>query len=341
MPGGSKDEGRIPKFVVTFLQEFGSVAFQLTCLARLGTHDWFYKVTDSASGLNVSGTPDLASSFSVASTLVLFLTLLIFTGPFVNTYLTAVDYLIIDRDFSFQLVGLVYFLGILGAHIAGAFTAAAIVTDAKDRAHLTWQIPSITNVNGYDNTGAVIEEAIAVCSLMVGFLYLKSMDNSKKERKKDEIETKKDSDKQAFKNIMPYVPMKFIMRLTLLVACVCRAFPDAHLSPHVSIYKARMGLDETWGFRIGGGLIGVLITVVWWYMRLWYTKMLEEWDGKKTEDGNNEEKTPALKSDLEATGSSTSRSLTRQPSVGPSTITTEARMHPSGLRISLADSRYF
>jgi hypothetical protein len=102
-----------------------------------------------------------------------------------------------------------------------------------------------------------------------------------------------------------------------------------------------MGLDETWGFRIGGGLIGVLITVVWWYMRLWYTKMLEEWDGKKTEDGNNEEKTPALKSDLEATGSSTSRSLTRQPSVGPSTITTEARMHPSGLRISLADSRYF
>jgi len=339
MPGESKDEGRMIKLLVTMLQEYGSVAFQLTCLARLGTHDWFYKVTDSDSGLNVSGTPDLASSFSVASTLVLFLTLLIFTGPFVNTYLTAVDYLIIDREFSFKMLGGAYFIAITIAHITGAVTAAAIVTDAKDRAHLTWQIPSITNVNGDDNTGAIIEEMIAVCSLMVGFLYLKSMDNSKKERKKDEIVTKKDSDTKAFQNIMPYVPMKFIMRLTLLVACVCRAFPDAHLSPHVSIYKARMGLDETWGFRIVGGLIGVLITVVWWWMRLMYTQKLEEWDGKKIEDGNKEEKTPALQSDLEASGSVTARSLTRQPSVGPTA--SETRMHPSGLRISLADSRYF
>jgi hypothetical protein len=177
MPGDSKDEGRLTKLVVTFLQEFGSVAFQLTCLARLGTHDWFYKVTDSDSGLNVSGTPDLASSFSVASTLVLFLTLLSFTGPFVNTYLTAVDFLIISEEFKLwskhYMKGLTYFLCILTAHITGAVTAAAIVTDAKDRAHLTWQIPSITNVDGHDNTGAIVEEMIAVCSLMVGFLYLK------------------------------------------------------------------------------------------------------------------------------------------------------------------------
>jgi hypothetical protein len=337
--------GDLQKFLVTILQEYGSVAFQLTCLARIGTHDWFYKVTDSASGLNVSGTPDLASSFSVASTLVLFLTLLIFTGPFVNTYLMFVDYLIISKQFMFDGKNdskkvMAYTLFILGAHIAGAFTAAAFVKSAKDKAYLTWEIPSVANV--LENFwGPVIEETFAVSSLLVGFLYLKSMDDGKRERKQKEV-TKRQRHENSVGQVMPYVPMKFIMRLTLLVACVCRAFPDAHLSPHVSIYKAAMGLDETWGYRIVGGVIGVGLTGLWWWLRLIYTNALYKWDGEKNEDGNLEETAPALggsPSDVEANGSSTARTLTRQPSIGPAT--SETRMHPSGLRISLADSRYF
>jgi hypothetical protein len=334
--------GDIQKFIVTILQEYGSVAFQLTCLARIGTHDWFYKVTDSASGLNVSGTPDLASSFSVASTLVLFLTLLIFTGPFVNTYLMFVDYLIISKQFKFDgktdsKKVMAYTLFIIGAHIAGAFTAAAFVKSAKDKAYLTWEIPSVANV--LENFwGPVIEETFAVSSLLVGFLYLKSMDDGKRERKQQEI-TDRQEEENSVGQVMPYVPMKFIMRLTLLVACVCRAFPDAHLSPHISIYKAAMGLDETWGYRIAGGVIGIVITGVWWWMRLMYTNYLFEWDKKnknKSQLGTTEEKQSLNKSDTEAGVSS----IVLQPS-GPIPSGSGARMHPSGLRISLADSRYF
>jgi hypothetical protein len=171
------------------------------------------------------------------------------------------------------------------------------------------------------------------------------MDDGKRERKEKEVTKRQNKEYKSIGQIMPYVPMKFIMRLTLLVACVCRAFPDAHLSPHVSIYKAAMGLDETWGYRILGGVIGILITGAWWGMRLIYTNYLFEWDGKKT-DGNPDEITPVLggpSSDLEASGSTAARSLNRQPSTltpsGP--VPSEARMHPSGLRISLADSRYF
>ncbi len=325
-----------------------SVAFQLTCLARIGTHDWFYKVTGSDSGLNVSGTPDLASSFSVASTLVLFLTLLIFTGPFVNTYLMAVDYLIISKKFRFfdskddgWKKGLAYFITILCAHIAGAFTAAAIVKEAKDKAYLTWEIPKVANVDE-NKWGPIIEETIAVCSLLVGFLYLKSMDDSKKERKAVEIEARNESEKKSVGQVMPYVPMKFIMRLTLLVACVCRAFPDAHLSPHVSIYKASMGLDETYGFRILGGCIGCVITFIWWYLRLRYTNLLYAWDKnnkKHSQQGSLEEKQGLNPADTEAAVSSISLPPSGAITSGPSG--SNARMHPSGLRISLADSRYF
>jgi hypothetical protein len=333
--------GDLQKFLVTILQEYGSVAFQLTCLARIGTHDWFYKVTDSASGLNVSGTPDLASSFSVASTLVLFLTLLIFTGPFVNTYLMFVDYLIISKQFMFDGKNdskkvMAYTLFILGAHIAGAFTAAAIVKDAKHKAYLTWEIPSVANV--LENFwGPVIEETIAVSSLLVGFLYLKSMDDGKKKRKEQEI-TDRQQEENSVGQVMPYVPMKFIMRLTLLVACVCRAFPDAHLSPHVSIYKAAMGLDETWGYRIAGGVIGIGLTGLWWWMRLMYTNYLYKWDQKnkqKSQQGTAEEQQGLNKPDTEAGVSS----IVLNPNAIPQA--TGARMHPSGLRISLADSRYF
>jgi hypothetical protein len=100
-----------------------------------------------------------------------------------------------------------------------------------------------------------------------------------------------------------------------------------------------MGLDDTWGFRIGGGLIGVLITVVWWWMRLMYTQKLEQWEQSNLPQGTHQENQRLNQTDQEAGVSSIVLNQPGQVPVIPQK--TDARMHPSGLRISLADSRYF
>jgi hypothetical protein len=82
---------RVGPLAVTFFQDFFTVMFQLVCLSRLGTKDYYKVVHENVdengtvipSECRIDSAPSLASSVSVSSTL-LFVTLLIFTGPFVN-----------------------------------------------------------------------------------------------------------------------------------------------------------------------------------------------------------------------------------------------------------------
>jgi hypothetical protein len=73
-------------------------------------------------------------------------------------------------------------------------------------------------------------------------------------------------------DIKAYIPVPFMLvfQICILLAAVCRAFPSAHLSMHVSIFNWGMGIDDegtAWMRIIGGSLAGCAAMC---YYFLWY-----------------------------------------------------------------------
>ena len=59
--------------------------------------------------------------------------------------------------------------------------------------------------------------------------------------------------------------IEFFIRLTLVVTGCKRAFPSAHLSPHVSTYlwfSGQVYVDE-WATRVGSGIIASIAVIIW------------------------------------------------------------------------------
>jgi hypothetical protein len=115
--------------------------------------------------------------------------------------------------------------------------------------------PDIKSGTGDNLDGGYIflEEVVAVCSLLVGFLYLAWL-----KKYKDKTTPLEDVDP-------PQVDIEFYIRLTLVVAGCKRAFPTAHLSPHVSTYmwwSGQIGPSE-WAAHFFAGVIASGVVVFW------------------------------------------------------------------------------
>jgi hypothetical protein len=91
--------------IVLVLQEFIAVTFHLVCLSRL------------------EATPDIKSN------LVLFLTLVVFTGPYLNAWLAFAEYIIFKhwKECSMTLENIGMGVAITAAHVVGSVLAWGLV----------------------------------------------------------------------------------------------------------------------------------------------------------------------------------------------------------------------
>ena len=210
------------------LQEAGALIFNIVCGSRLGSKDYYFNVnvnrTDST--YHIASDPSLASDNSLASTFVLLLTLIVFNGPFLNLWLVVVDYACIEDGFSRKRW---YTFGVIvGAQIAAIFLSYFFINLMRNdwKSTITWPefTVSFKEANAHYYWPTMLEELIAVSSLLMGFLYLAWLRPEHKETN------------------TPKIDIQFFLSLTLLVAASIRAFPTAHLAPHVSTYLLASGL---------------------------------------------------------------------------------------------------
>jgi len=228
----------------TVFQEWMAVTFHLVCLSRLET------------------TADIKSS------LVLFLTLVVFTGPYLNAWL-----LYTENIFFLKMpyhIPYTFLKGLLvgAAHVLGSFTASAIVRDWQSisKSTIKWNISPTEQESDHDLAVHVIEEMFAVTSLLIGCVYLlwlKKMRNAKPEK--------------AHEQGIQKIEIRFYFQLTLLVTAVAQAFPDAYLSPHVACYKIFMNRISVSVLlaRLGGAAVGFLMSCIWCVLRVNYRNCIQ------------------------------------------------------------------
>ena len=232
------------------LQEFGSVFFNLICNSRLSNQDYFYGVNQTAdAGYNIASSPSFTSSASFSSMFVLLLTMIVFNAPFINTWLVAVDYKCVEDGFNrkrWYTLG-----GIVAAHTAAVVLAFWITDSVRNdwKSSITWPDVRKEMTMQDDNYywPVMFEELFAVASLLIGFLYLAWLRPEPKQSK------------------TPILDIQFCISLTLLVTATSRAFPTAHLSPHVSTYKwiSREITFWPWFWHMLGGLVASGFVLFW------------------------------------------------------------------------------
>ena len=249
------------EFLGIGLQEAGALLFNIVCGSRLGSRDYYFSVNVSKTDSTYAIAPDpsLASDTSLASTFVLLLTLIVFNGPFLNMWLVVVDYACIEDGFNRKRW--YTFACILGAQLAAVFSAWGLINWMRHdwNSTITWPETSAvawTEINPQYYWPTMLEEVFAVSSLLMGFLYLAWL-------RPAHVKTE-----------TPVIDIQFFLSLTLLVATATRAFPTAHLAPHVSLYLWASGQISgwVWFWRMFGGLVGVVLVCVWNRARLSYHK---------------------------------------------------------------------
>jgi hypothetical protein len=256
-PAVSKERATFFANIVQVLQEFIAVAFHLVCLSRL------------------EATSDIKSN------LVLFLTLVVFTGPYLNAWLVFAEYIIFKKwkgnmIWENILIG----IGITAAHVVGSLLAwgcvlgmqpASVNTITWNKKNaITWNITDPTKQTEALNVSTnwhvhFFEEIFAVASLLIGFIYLIWLTKLRKAKSIHKYES------------IIKIDIKFYFQLTLLVAAVGQAFPSAMLSPHVLSYKLLMQtitIPEVFS-RLGGGAIGLIIASLWCLFRVSYRKTIQ------------------------------------------------------------------
>jgi hypothetical protein len=230
--------------------EFVAVLFQLVCLSRLGTRDYYYLVNKTDAYNNVLEP-------SLAANLVLFVTLVVFQFPFMNAHILFMYDTCVIARVTWRRAGLCLWLA--AVQLAGVVVAWVVVRFAGPEwdAALTWvslEAPAAAD-RGYFGA-EVVEELVAVAVFLAGYVHLTYLNfyahgifTSPEHLFSEFSEGTK---KQA-------IPLPFILQMTLLVAGMLRAFPTAHLSPHISLYLALMRYT-TWtafGARMLGGVLGL------------------------------------------------------------------------------------
>ena len=252
----SKKKSTIFAYIVMVLQEFIAVTFQLVCLSRIETTTDFMKPL-----------------------LVLFLTLVIFTGPYLNAWLLFTEYIIFKRWWIWQNSLILFYIA--AAHVVGSVSTGALVNGMAEsstniiiwdkKKTITWNIigDDLKNNATWNNNQwhvHLIEEIIAVSCLLIGWAYLlwlRKMRNAKQQKKNP-------------KGVK--IEIKFYMQLTLLVAAVSQTFPSAQLSPHILSYRLYMQTITIPEFlsRLFGGLIGLGLGCLWCLFRDNYRVTIQE-----------------------------------------------------------------
>ena len=242
--------------------EFAAVLFQLICFSRLGPNDYYYVANDTA------GKP--SAEPSLAANLVLFVTLVIFQFPFMNGYILFMyDTCVIGRPSALRFFLCFVLVGVqlLAAWVATVCIHAAQQGQQPWRGTITW-MASGKKIDASDegrNWGVeFLEEFVAVTALLVGYIHLTYLNfQYGKEPKLFRSPTHHFSKIEPVIEQLP-IPLPFILQVTLLVAGLLRAFPTAHLSPHVSVYIVLMGYttNSAFGFRILGGVAGFVVSYV-------------------------------------------------------------------------------
>jgi hypothetical protein len=235
------------------LQEFGAVVFNLFCGSRLGDHDYYYAVTKTGSQYSKATDASYISNASLSSMFVLFITLHVFNGPYLNLWLVSLDYVCVHpkiKDNADPIYTKAFRLFVIAAsHFTAVAFAFAVIPPSRLQADYTIEWPNFSsNVNEDVNYWAIlVEELFAVVSLLVGFLYLAWL-----RPKPLKIEP-------------PRVDFDFFIRLTFVVTACKRAFPTAHLSPHVSTYLVMTGQIhiKEWASRFFMGVIASIVVILW------------------------------------------------------------------------------
>jgi hypothetical protein len=242
--------------------EFVAVLFQLICFSRLGPNDYYYVANDTAA--KPSAEPSLAAN------LVLLVTLVIFQFPFMNAYILFMyDTCVIGRPSGkrFLLCFVLAGVQLLAAWVATLCIHAAQQGQQPWRGAITWMAAGkkLEALDQGRNLGVdFLEEFVAVTALLVGYIHLTYYNfQYGKEPKLFRSPTHHFSKIEPVIQQLP-IPLPFILQVTLLVAGLLRAFPTAHLSPHVSVYIVLMGYttDGAFGFRIFGGVAGFVVSYV-------------------------------------------------------------------------------
>lgn len=246
--------------VAVIVQETGAVFFHLVCLSRLGTIDYFYPVhTEKEYKYSIEQTSSLASDSKLASTLCLFLALLLFGLPYLNLWLYLSAYVKKKKytETDTKQKETVTMVSVLMAYAVAAVVAWQLVKALSNNRQgiVTWVVSVDLDDSPNTNTNYTtefFEELVAVCSLLVGVHYLKEPKISK---------------------------VELILKITLLVAALFRAFPGAHLSPHISLYLALMRFVnwESLVFRSLGGFVGFILVLGW--KEIWQLEKTPTADG--------------------------------------------------------------
>ena len=257
----SKESAQFVANLVLVLQEVIAVAFHLVCLSRL------------------------EASADIKSNLVLFLTLVVFTGPYLNAWLVFAENICFKKwKDGMAIENILMGLGITAAHVIGSLIAWGLVRwmeppsvgtitwDTKKA--ITWNITGDAakkNVMENDDNWHVHfwEEIFAVASLIIGFIYLLWL--MKLRKAKSPVYSMLINDRWI------KIDIKFYFQLTLLVAAVAQAFPSAQLSPHILTYKVLTQTITIPEFlsRLGGGAIGMGIACVWCLFRRSYRESIQ------------------------------------------------------------------
>jgi len=257
-PEVSKERATFFANIVQVLQEFIAVAFHLVCLSRLET------------------TADIKCN------LVLFLTLVVFTGPYLNAWLVFAEYIIFKKwEGNWKYENILVGFGITAAHVVGAVVAWQLVPvmERPSVDTIIWNKKNAITWNMTDDATKsaamwknhhwhvhLVEEIFAVASLLIGFIYLLWL---VKLRKSKQAVLQDDAVK---------IDIKFYFQLTLLVAAVGQAFPSSQLSPHVLAYKLLMQTITIPEFlsRLFAGVIGVIIACWWYKFRVSYKQNVQK-----------------------------------------------------------------
>jgi len=280
--------GKIAETIlIRSLTELSAVFFQLCCFSRLGANDYYY-VVDSSTGVSNAVNNNEPS---LAANLVLFVTLVVFQFPFLNGYILLMyDTCVIGRSNGWRFLGCCFLVGV---QLLAVFLAHLCILSVQNsqqpwKGRITWMAPKQkleSTDEGRNGASEILEEFVAVTALLVGYVHLTYKEAAPLFGSGTHVFSPID---QAARK-RP-IPLALILQMTLLVAGLLRAFPTAHLSPHVSLYLALMGYT-TWGafgWRIFGGIVGFVVA----YVMFWgvYVRSVEvhgkSWGGNAKPEGS-------------------------------------------------------
>ena len=241
------------------VKEFFAVVFQLVCYSRLNSFDLF------------------------TGPLILYVTLVVFSFPFLNPYLFAVLRLGPWNTGEAWVATLCQTLSVAAAQCAGGVAAAVISKGAS----LTWpdamlvQVGSIVNGTG-KNAGViyndslsenwsrivVIEEFAAVLALLVGVIHLVECHAGSLLKNRPRVSSLVAQETyrpnvSAEDTIVP-VPSELVFQVCVLVAGILCAFPSAHQALHVSVFIGVSGAKFDW-WRLLGGVLATAAGVLYYY----------------------------------------------------------------------------